>query len=873
MSTRAPLPPAADRAFRLLLHLYPAAFREQYAGEMRAAFRSRWRDERAGGRPAGLIGLWFAVLLDVGRTAPGAHLEILARDVRYAIRSLTHRRHRAFTAAALLTLALAIGAVTTIFTVVHAILLAPLPYSKPDRVVRIQDASPARGIEEFSLSMPNFLSVQERARSFSAVAALSGGNVNLTGTGEPERVSAAFVSHTFFDTAGLPPIAGRTFADSEDAGAAPGVVIIGERLWTRRYGRSPAAIGRTIDVNLAPRVIVGVAPQDAGFASDIDVWLPLGRDPEYADQRADRRLIVLGRLAPGTSVAQADDELQRISADLAREFPAANREWQTRAVPVRDWIVDDELRLRLQLVLGAVALLLLVAATNVANLQLARATGRAREIAVRLALGASRPHLVRQLVTESLVLSAAGGLAGVALALAGVRAAAAVLPASIPRLEAIEINLPVLGMAVACVALTTVLSGLIPATVAVRASVRDALQQGSRTVTTGSGRARHALVVVQVALATALVVSAALLGQSLAHLQQVATGFVDPDHLLTARLTRSALTEESYPRDIAFYRAVLDEVRSLPGVLSAGLSSEVPFGSMNTTMSAGITPPLEGQPAQGVQASWRIVTADYLRTMGVPVLRGRLFEEWKDPPRSMMVSETLARRLWPDGRDPIGTRVWLGNRQAYTVTGIVGDVRQLGLAEDPTPTVYLSPRWIVLPTMALVVRTAGDPDALAQPIRAAIARIDPRQPVAEFSTMRRAMAGSAAEPRLNSLVLASFATLALLLASVGVAGVVSYGVSQRTPEIAVRLALGSSPGQAVRLVMRAGLALCAAGIAGGLLLALLLGRGLSGVLYGVRPHDPWTLCAAAACLFAVALLACWLPARRATRISPTLALR
>jgi putative ABC transport system permease protein len=356
-------------------------------------------------------------------------------------------------------------------------------------------------------------------------------------------------------------------------------------------------------------------------------------------------------------------------------------------------------------------------------------------------------------------------------------------------------------------------------------------------------------------------------------LQRVPLGFTDPDHLLTARITRSLATQESYSQDVVFYKAMIEEVRALPGVLSAGLSSELPFGDFNTTMSAGTSPPVEGQPAQGVQSSWRVVTGDYLRTMKVPVIHGRIFDEWKDPTRSMMVSETLARRLWPDGRYPLGTRVWLGNRQAYTLIGVVGDVRQIGLADDPTPTVYLSPRWLILPTMALVVRTAGDPAALAQPIRAAIARVDPRQPVADFSTMRNAVAGNAAEPRLNSLVLASFAGLALLLASVGVAGVVSYSVGQRTSEIAVRLALGSSAGQAVRLVMRAGLGLCAAGIAAGLFVALVLGRAMSGVLYGVQPHDPFTLAAAAVVLSLVALAACWFPARRATRISPAMALR
>ena len=840
---------------------------------MATAFRHRWRDEREGRGVRGTLWLWATVVADILRTAPAAHAEMLIRDIRYGIRSLTQRRHLPFTSAAVLTLALGIAAVTTIFTVVHAVLFAPLPYRDGDRVVRIIDTSPARGIEEFSTSLPNFESLQQRARSFTSISALSGRTVNLTGSGEPERVPAASVSWNFWETTGLPPLAGRSFVQSEDTGPVPGVVMIGESFWSRRYGRSPAVIGTTIDVNLVPRLIVGIAPQDAGFASDIDIWLPLGRDPEYATHRGDRRLIVLGRLAPGISLDQAKDELTRLAASLEAEFPDANRDWRMDALPARNWIVGDELQQRLRIVLAAVALLLLVAATNVANLQLTRATGRGREIAVRLALGASRPRLVRELVTESLVLCTAGGLAGVALAFAGVRVAAAVLPASIPRLDAISINVPVLLVATACVLLTTILSGLVPATVAVRASVRDALQQAARGTTGTRGRARQLLVAVQIALATALVVAAALLGQSLAGLQRVSLGFADPDRLLTARITRSEATEDSYSRDAAFYKALIDEVRTLPGVISVGLASEVPFGAFDTMMSAGITPPVPGAPVEGIQASWRIVTGDYLRTMQVPVLKGRLLDEWKDPPRSMMVSDSLARRLWPDGRDPVGSRVWLGNRQAYTVVGVVADMRQTGLAGDEAPTMYMSPRWVILPTMALVVRTAGDPQALAQPIRAAVARVDPRQPVADFSTMRSAVAGSVAEPRLNSVLLASFAALALLLASIGVAGVVGYAVGQRAPEIAVRLALGSSPAGAVRLVMRGAMALCAAGIGAGLLIGLGLGRAMSGVLYGIRPHDAPTLVGAACVLMAVALVACWLPARRAARIDAAMALR
>jgi len=408
---------------------------------------------------------------------------------------------------------------------------------------------------------------------------------------------------------------------------------------------------------------------------------------------------------------------------------------------------------------------------------------------------------------------------------------------------------------------------------ALRSNVQDALQQAGRSTTGGRSPARHALVAVQLALATTLVVCAALLTQSLVRLQNVAPGFADPDHLLTTRITRSVTTEEMVNRNREFFDALVEEVRALPGVVAAGLSSEVPFGLNTTEMPVSPAGRTQDVPEEGIQANWRIATADYFRTMQIPLRRGRAFEQGREPGTSMILSEGLARRLWPDGRDPIGRQVILGNGQTFTIVGIVGDVRQLGLAQDPTPTMYMSTSWYLWPTMTLAVRTRTEPAGLVQAVRQAVARLDSHQPVSDFQTMRSAIAANAAAPRLNTVLVASFAGLALLLAVVGVAGVVAYGVGQRTRELAVRLALGASPGQTVRHVLRGSLLTCTLGILSGLGAALALGRTLSGVLFGVGAHDPVTLIATAAALFAAATVACWLPAQRVTQISPSLTLR
>ncbi|HKI00373.1 MAG TPA: ABC transporter permease [Thermoanaerobaculia bacterium] len=873
MNARTRVPAWADRLYAALLRTYPESFREEYAGEMRAAFRSRWREERQTRGLLGVAGLWLSVLLDTLTTAVRSQWEMLDRDLRYAWRSLTGRQSWAFTTAALLTLALGIGAVTAIFTFVHAVLLAPLPFHEPDRVVRILDTDVAHDIDSFTASMPNFRSWRQASRSFSHLAAFRGANSNLTSGGQPERVTGLDVSANLWELLGVRPVAGRAFVEEDDAPGHAPVAMISEGLWRRRFGGESSVVGSTIDVNLVPHVVVGIAPQSVGFTTDVDLWRPLGHDPELEDNRGDHRLVVLGRLAPGVSVEQAQGDLQGIAARLAREFPETNEGWSVRVVSVRDWIVTAEESQRLHILLAAVTLLLLVAATNVANLQVARATGRLREIGVRLALGASRARLVRQMLTENLLLAAAGGAMGFGLAWGAVRLAGATLPDLVPVEGALVLNVPVLLVAVVCIGATALLTGLLPARMALRYNVQGALQQAGRSTTGGRSPARHVLVAVQLALATTLMACAALLTQSLLRLQEVELGFADPDHLLTTQITRSVTTEEMLGPNREFYETLVDEVRALPGVAAAGVSNLVPFDGDNTSMAVSPVPRPEGVPEEGVQASWRIVTADYFQTLQIPLRQGRLFAPRGEGRHSMVLSEGLARRLWPAGEDPLGRQVQLGNGQTYDVVGVVGDVRQLGLRDDPEPAMYMPTTWYLMPTMTLTVRAHGEPEAIARSVGRTVARLDPHQPLSEFQTLRSAIAASAAAPRLHTFLLASFAGLALLLAAVGVAGVVGYAVGQRTRELAVRLALGASPGQAMRHVLSGSLLTCAAGILVGIGAALALGRTLSGMLYGVGAHDPLTFLATAAVLLAAATIACWLPAQRATRIDPCVTLR
>ena len=860
-------PTLAARVYRLVTRIYPAPFREEYDRELESSFRS----QLAGAAGASRVRVAAGAAADVLATAPGMHLDLLRQDLRYAWRTLTARAQRPFAASAVVTLALGTGAAAAVFSVVHAVMLAPLPYRDAAGLVRVYETNAARGITAFSASVPNLDSWRRQVASMTFAAAREA-PANLTGRGAALRVTGLAVTANFFETLGLPVVTGRSFSAAEDRPGGPRVALISEGLWQSRYGGAADLVGRSIQVDGVAHAVIGVAPQDVGFSQDVDLWVPLRADPA-AESRGDKQLDVVARLVPGVTIAEAESELQAAAAALSREFPADNGGWSARIEPIFDWIVGAELPQRMRLLALAVVLLLAVACASVANLQMARAASRSGEMGVRLALGASRARLLRQTLTESLVLAGAGAATGVALGFAIVHVSRAALPGSIPRLAAVSLNASVLAAALLSTLIVAVISGLLPALLAGRADIREALQHGGRA-SAGAARApvRRLLVALQLALSTCLVAGAALLLQSTWHMQRQPLGVSQPERLLTASLTRPQGAEWDLRQDLRFYDAVLAEAGALPGVGTAALSSGVPLARGNTGMEVSSTREARGEALGGVQAAWRIVSSGYFDAMGMPMLRGRTFDP-SDPRRSMVISRSLAEQLWPAGEDPVGRTAYLGNGQAMLVVGVTGDVRLGSLVRDPAPAMYFPTSWYVWPTMTLVLRTSGDPAALGASLRGAVARVDPAQPIFDIETMSAIVGRRVAEPRLNATLLAVFAALALSLAAVGVAGVTAFTVARRTPELAVRQALGASPSQAMRLVFASGLKLCAAGILAGIAAALLLGQALAGLLYRVAPRDLPTLAITAATLLAVAGLACWLPARRATRISPAAALR
>lgn len=852
--------------FRALLWLYPADFRDEYGREMSMVFSDRYCSATTAGER---LRVWFEALTGVLMEAPKERFSALNQDVRYALRTL--RKTPSFSLTAVMTLALAIGATTVIFSLLHSMLLRPLPFQNPDQIVRIFNTYQKLGITNFTASVPDFVSWQQRNRGFAQMGGFTSRAVTLTGDGQPDHAEAAAISANLVPMLGIQPLLGRSFLPEEDKPGRAQVAMISDGLLKRRYGGDPSIVGRTIRVDGQALTVVGVLPQQMGFSSKPEVWLPLA--PDLAkENRSNHYLTVLARLKPGVGLSEAQADLNRVCAELAKELPDSNAGWAVRLVPVLEWVVGRKLQTSLWVLISAVGLLLLVACANIANLLLTRASARQEEMSVRLALGASRVRLLRQLLTENVVLAVVGGGAGIVLAMAGLAGLQKLLPVGTPRVETLTLESSVLLFALAVTLATSILFGFAPAWLASRSALNSALRQSGRTHS-GRNPLRQSLVVGQMAIATVLVIGTALLLQSLARLQDSPIGF-QPDHVLLASVS---LPQGKYPTQdhaAAFYQKLLPEVQALPGVTAAGVTSTTPMSGDDTSMSvaAGAGP---ARPQEKIrQASWRIISPGAMETLGVKLLRGRFFspsDRFEQKP--MVISEGLARLLWPEGTDPLQQQVHLGNGQTFHIVGVVGDVRHKGRAEDPPPTMYMHASWSLWPTMVLMIRTSGDPLALASPLRQAVQRIDPDQPLFAVRTMTELVSADAAQPKLRTGLMAAFAVLALILGALGVSGVVSYGVARRSRELALRMALGATPGQVQGNVMSSGALLAVLGLVVGLAAALGLGRFLSSLLYQVRPNDPLTFTAIGATLLVVSLLACWVPARRAVRIDPATSLR
>jgi len=792
----------------------------------------------------------------------------LLQDLRYGIRMLF--KHRGFTIIALVTLALGIGATTAIFSVVDAVVLRPLPFRDPERVVRMWGTF-SQG-NQASTSPPDFLDYRAQNSTFEEFAARTSRSYNLTGDSEPERVSASLVTTNFFKAIGITPVHGRDFTAEEEA---PGqrVAIISEGLWRRRLGGELPVIGKTLTLDGATYTVVGVAPNSTRLLDDSDIWTPLSFDGDEMKVRRFHFLRAFGRLKPGISLQQARTDLDAVAIGLERQYPDSNTTWRLRLVPLRDEMLGD-VRTPLYVLLGAVAFVLLIACANVANLLLARAAGRQKEIAIRSAMGARPIRLIRQLLVESLVLAAAGGGLGLLLAVWGTELLVKLAPDTISRAGAIGVDTRVLGFTLVVSLLCGVIFGLAPALQTSRPDLNESLKEGGKGAPSMSHNRTHRfLVVTEVALAMVLLVGAGLLVKSFRNLRNVDPGFV-PSNVLTMLLF---LPESKYGESGkagAFVDQVLARVAALPGVKAVGTTLHLPFRGGGDTYFK-----IEGRPFadpnQQVTALNPAISHDFFNAMGISLLQGRGFTEQEtkgEEKKTVIINESFARTYFP-GEEPLGNRliIDMGRPATCEIIGVTQDIKQFSLLGEPIPTMYLPN--INVGRSNLVVRASGDPLALTSAIRGAVQSIDKDQPIANVATMEEILSRSVGEPRFRTLLLGVFAALALVLAAIGIYGVMSYTVARRTHEIGIRMALGARPKDTLMLIVGQGLGLALIGVGVGFAGAFGLTQLLSSLLFGVSPTDLSTFVVIALLLTGVAAVACYIPARRATRVDPMLALR
>jgi putative ABC transport system permease protein len=793
-------------------------------------------------------------------------MQTLWQDLRYAARMLLKKP--AFTLIAVITLALGIGANTAIFSVVNAVLLRPLPYQEPERLVAFRSNE----------SVPDLADVKAWSQAFAEIGGETQQPLDYTGGGEPLQWIAGLVTGGFFRALGAQPLLGRVITEEDDRRGGPFVIVLGHALWQRQFGADRGIVGKTVMLSGNSYTVVGVMPPD--FKSprgETEAWAPVHVVSAGAAYRGVHFLRTYARLKPGVIVAQAQSEMGAIDKRLADAFPAENKRRQTVLIPLHDRVVG-QVKPALLIIFGAVVLVLLIACVNFAGLLLARAAAREQELVVRVALGAGRLRLTRQLLTESVLIALLGGAAGVALVAWGIDLLVAMKPANLPRLETIGVDGRVLLFALGVSVLTGVVFGLAPVWQATRVNVSDALKEGGRgEAGAAKHRLRSALVVIEMALALVLLTGAGLLINSFWRLRGVQPGF-NLDNLLTMRIELPEARYREIPAQTQYRRALIEEVNSLPGARAA-LVSELPMSGDWLThdflvegqqLSAGEEPDVQTRSVEG----------DYFRVMHIPLLSGRDFtaQDNEDAPQVGIINQSLARRFFKE-ENPLGKRVrWARSERInwITIIGVVGDIKHFGLDEPEEPALYTPypqsgiawKRW-----MNLVVRSEGDPASLAQAVKSRVWRVDGRIPMTRARTMIEVMGASVEARRFNMLLLGVFAAVAMLLAAVGIYGVMSFAVTQRTREIGLRIALGARPRDVIRMVVGRGMLLTSIGAAAGLALSLALTRLMSGMLFGVGAKDPLTFASVSLLLAGVALLACYIPARRATKVDPMVALR
>jgi putative ABC transport system permease protein len=814
-------------------------------------------------------------------------MQTLLQDLRYGARMLF--KQPSFSLIAVVTLALGIGANTAIFSVVNAVLLRPLPYAEPAALVALWESNKQRPESRNSIAYPNFFDWRAQSQSFERMASYYTNNFALTDVATPVNLRSAVVSTELFPVLGIKPQLGRWFVAEEETPGAR-VAVLSHSLWQRQFGGDPNIVGRALVLNGKPFNVVGVMP--AGFqfpieAEPVELWLSASIDGEKSDpkepaqneQRGSHFIQAVGRLKPNVTLAQAQAEMDVIGAKLEQQYPDTNTRKGVKLLPYHNDLVHDYSE-ALWLILGAVGCVLLIACANVANLLLARATARYKEIAVRVALGANRSRVIRQLLTESLLLALGGGLLGLLLAWWGTEALVKLIPADVPRLAEIKLDRWVFGFTLLVSLVTGIVFGLAPALQASKVELTEAMKEGARAAGASGGRTRlrSALVVAELAIALVVLIGAGLLLQTFRKLQQVDLGY-DTSHVLTASVE---LPEARYPKPeqaTVFYQTLLERVKALPGVESASAIVPLPLSGDTFVISfdvEGRNIPKSDRPS----SNFRTVSLDYFDTMKIPLRAGRTFTERDNAqaPNVIIVNETFVKRHFPN-ENPLGKHIKpgisLGGPSVWReIVGVVKDVKhKQALSRDYEPEYYLPHAQMPLGSMNLVVRTANEPQSLARSLQTVVHELDWNIPVYRIKTLEQYLGVAVAQPKFNALLLGSFAGLALLLTAIGLYGVMAYAVIQRTQEIGIRLALGAQTGDVLRLVLRQGLKLTALGLAIGLVTAYALTRYMQTLLFGVKPSDPLTFAAIALLLTVVALVACYMPARRATKVDPLVALR
>ena len=813
-------------------------------------------------------------------------METLINDIRFGLRGLIKRP--GFTSIGIVTLALGIGANTAIFSVVNATLLRPLPFKDPDRIVMGWGYIPkfAQRTDKFPSSAGNYLGLVKQTQTFDQLAAFRQWSWQLTHAGDPEQLQGVRVSANFFEALGAAPLLGHTFTSEQDQEGASPVVIISHRLWQKEFGSDRGVVGKTLTLNGRTMTIVGVMPRDVEFpgganmipglqfATKNDIWMPLAMDAQERNNHGSLNLAMIGRLKAGITIPQAESELSAIESSL----PLGRVSYSVKLIPLQKQMVGNIQRLLL-VILATVTFVLLIACANVANLLLARASARRKEMAIRGALGAGRFRIIRQLLTESVLLSSAGGLLGFVLAVWGTPLLVSFIPEKVPRIHEINVDLRVFGFALLISVTTGIVFGLAPAIHAARVDLNESLKEGARGTTGGwrQNRLRGFLIVSEVSLAVVLMIGAALLTKSFVRLMDVKPGF-DPSHTLTMEVLLPTVPPSKYAKDeeqVAFFQQVLDRLNHSPGVKAAGAVLSLPLTGAEESTDLFIEGRPTPAPSERPETDYTVVSPDYFRALQIPLLKGRELSDHdrKDTPAVAIINEALAQRYWPN-EEPLGQRIRIGfEKDAREIVGIVGSIKQSTLSAAARPAMYVPYAQLPAGGLSIVIRTDGDPMSLAALARTQVHSVDPSIPVTNIRTMDEVFSTSVEQQRFTTLLVGLFGGLAVALAAIGIYGVMGYSVTQRRQELAVRMALGARTRQVLQLVLRDGVVLASLGVIVGLAAAFGLTRLLRSLLFEVQPTDIQTFLSVPALLILVALLASYLPARRASKVDPLTALR